>query len=483
MRLLAASVLAGSLFAMTSPSFGGDIRTVKVFSSLDAQVFLNTLESFSLNQRNVIANADLMPTGADAAQADASVIPRVLKVPADVVRRNLLSLNTGDLDALLAAASADSNVEPVLSLSLFDDVNINVLPSTIRTLEDGSVSIAGTVQDAPGSVVSLIKKGSDLSGTVQTGTSIFELRPSNPSEPAGAADYLSSKTLFDQVKPVTYLDEPPPETLKIKPPKKDGGLDLNFEPPAGNDPTQPTIVPNVDFIVFFTKESAKQALEKNGQTPSQFAEAAIRLTQQTLDNSQIRQHLVLKKAEEIDYAETGNIILDRDRIQAGSDGLEQVMQRRDATNSDVAVLIVEDSGPYCGIAYIPEDLSLDYSDFAIMVVARTCAMRNHSFPHEYGHLNGARHDRYTDNSGMPMADAHGVIYKISEGKYGRDVMAYPGYCKNVLQIDTDTNCFRQGVWSGQGWTYGELLKSSDDDVDNNSRRTLRLFGPIISAYR
>ena len=56
-----------------------------------------------------------------------------------------------------------------------------------------------------------------------------------------------------------------------------------------------------------------------------------------------------------------------------------------------------------------------------------------------------------------MADAHGVIYRISEGKYGRDVMAYPGYCKNVLQIDTDTNCFRQGVWSGQGWTYGNCL--------------------------
>ena len=107
-------------------------------------------------------------------------------------------------------------------------------------------------------------------------------------------------------------------------------------------PTQPTIVPECRIYRLLYKRERQTSIGKKRATPSQFAEAAIRLTQQTLDNSQVRQHLVLKKAEEIDYLETGNIILDRDRIQAGSDGLELLMQRRDATKSDVAVLIVED---------------------------------------------------------------------------------------------------------------------------------------------
>src|SRR5262249_20519393 len=288
----------------------------------------------------------------------------------------------------------------------------------------GSVAITGSVDGVPGTLVTLVKKGDSLSGTVRIPDAVYKITPasSDPriSSVANAARLLqlpSRATVIDDMR----LNFPPEGEPTVPQGVKKRAADLNLDFAVGDDPSKPDVPPIIDVAIFWTTAAERAA---GADEMSALAIQALQSLQDSLDAHQIRLAVALVHSGVIDYQETGNLQVDRDRLQNPSDGfMDQAITTRNERKADVVALIVENGGLLCGLSFIPEDLAADYSEFAMLVVARTCVMGSLSFAHEFGHILGARHDRFVEHSEKPLPDSHGMFYKCGE-KVCRDIMAY-----------------------------------------------------------
>jgi len=108
-------------------------------------------------------------------------------------------------------------------------------------------------------------------------------------------------------------------------------------------------------------------------------------------------------------------------------------------------LIVENGGDYCGLA----SAIMATAANAFQVTDRSCATGYYSFGHEFGHLQGARHDTYVDPTNTPYAYGHGYVHPGSTASQRwRTVMAYNTRC-----ADLGYNCTRLQWWSNPGKTW------------------------------
>lgn len=162
---------------------------------------------------------------------------------------------------------------------------------------------------------------------------------------------------------------------------------------------------SIDVMVVYTP-----AAENNAGGPDGMAaliNQCISYTNTAYNNSGIFQQINLVHMEKVDYTESGNSLTDRNALQNPNDGvLDNVPVLRNLYNADLVVLIVDSLEPgICGRAFIldPVDPSQEANGYA--VVKRACAVDNLSFPHELGHLMGARHE--DDPTTTPFPYCHG----------------------------------------------------------------------------
>ena len=154
--------------------------------------------------------------------------------------------------------------------------------------------------------------------------------------------------------------------------------------------------------------------------------ASIDDANQSFINSNINYRLELAYAGLTSYTEAlpnpapnnnlDPITTDLNRFRNKNDGyMDEVHSLRDKYSADVCVLLARRTD-WCGLA---KDVGVSEED-AFCLVDVLCAVDNHSFAHEIGHLLGCRHDTYVDNSSKPFAHGHGYVY--SPGNW-RTIMA------------------------------------------------------------
>jgi hypothetical protein len=193
-------------------------------------------------------------------------------------------------------------------------------------------------------------------------------------------------------------------------------------------------------------------------------DGAINISNQSYLNSDIHVKLELALKTPFNYTESGSIEKDLERFRTDTG----IAVQRDKVKADVCVLLL-DTTEACGLAAA----ILADADHAFCVVHYDCAVSNLSFPHEIGHLQGARHNLEVDSTIDPSFPFnHGYLCK--KGNW-RTIMAYPAPGKPL----------RIPYWSNPNKNFGtapstEPMGTTDR---NDNARMLNLSASRVSSFR
>ncbi len=185
-------------------------------------------------------------------------------------------------------------------------------------------------------------------------------------------------------------------------------------------------------------------------------------------NSNVSHSVELARSIEVTYTETNTTTNDptygvksRDllRFFKTTDGwMDNIHDQRNLYDADMCILLVDslvgNSGAIGGQA-----MEIQADAFEAF-----CAMwyRNvtPTFPHEFGHLYGCRHDTYVDATNTPYAYGHGYVW-LGAGTNFRTIMAYRDECD-----DGGVACNRIPNWSNPGITFGGNATGTVSTEDN-----------------
>jgi PKD repeat protein len=229
----------------------------------------------------------------------------------------------------------------------------------------------------------------------------------------------------------------------------------------------PTDKPVIRVLVNYTPKAKAQAEKDNPGKGMDFVIAeSIAVTNIGYINSGVNAELELAHKAEVNYVEAGDISkVDKLRYKTKGDGyMDEIFAQRDQYGADVGVLFLEYTSGTCGSSVVG---AVESDAFA--VVRLSCAIDNLSFPHEVGHMYGARHDQSTDTGTTPFAFAHGYV---SPDKKWRTVMAYPDPCNS---------CTRLNYWSNPQKTYNSIAMGVTGASDN--AQALNLRAAALAAFR
>jgi hypothetical protein len=357
--------------------------------------------------------------------------------------------------ALLGAAEARGSV----TFNLFSDVSVEVRFDRIER-RPGSFSWFGTVVGEPLGKVLVLASPRGLTGYLwMPGGATYEIR-SLARDGLHVVRELAAGAFAPEKCEGDFTPALPPAPLPT-------GQDRSLAAVCGPDLL-------TDVLVVYTQ----QALDADPNIEDTI-QAAIDDANGSYENSGIDLRLRLVRAELVDYTESGDIVTDRDRLRDPGDGfMDGVHAVRDTYGADMVNLFVSADPDWCGFAFLQETVGAAFESSAFSAVVTSCAVGNHSFVHELGHNQAARHDRYVDDAdGSPYDYNHGYVYKPDRW---RTIMAYNDDCD-----DDGFDCTRLQFWSNPDLTNDGvamgIAEGEDDAADN--RKTLNSTDTTVEAFR
>jgi hypothetical protein len=297
----------------------------------------------------------------------------------------------------------------ILIVELFDGQRLKLVRDREETPSKKAFVWYGHVYCHPDSIAVFAVVGEAVVGNIHTTAGrVYELR------------YLGEGVhSFREIDPRAY----PPCALRIEP-RVEAPPEMDLDTCSTDPPS------DIDVMVVYTADARTGA----GGTDAMEAEVylAVAVTNQTYVNSNITQRLRLAHVAEVTYTESGDAYTDRDALRDDADGsMDNVHTLRNTYAADIVALLVESLNAG-GVAYIMKTVSNAHEKKAFAVVKRTAASTNYSFPHELGHIMGARHDWYADDTNnSPYAYNHGYCNKspTAPATPWRTVMAYSSECQ------------------------------------------------------
>jgi hypothetical protein len=155
-----------------------------------------------------------------------------------------------------------------------------------------------------------------------------------------------------------------------------------------------------------------------------------------------------------------------------NDGImDEVHSLRDRFAADIVILIIEyaDKSNITGISNIMQDVLPSFESYAFCVVKRNASYQNLIFPHEIGHILGARHQCNDDNIAIPFPFGH-------------------GWSNNSFRTIMSTNYVPPGIeyWSDPNIIFprtGEPTGGIQGDCAANEAECLRQTISTVSKFR
>lgn len=319
-----------------------------------------------------------------------------------------------------------------IKLNLFNDLTLTATRARVDTPLTGGYVWVGSIPDDPGGSVTLAVYNGVLAGAVYRGGRVHTTIRS-----LGTGDLYA----------VRELDPRAPEPGgqdALQPPRTSTSPDDHID---GDDDACEEDGSVIDVMVTFT--TAARVAAGGPDAIQALISMMISDMNSANDASQAGFDWRLVRTAELDYAESGDMATDLQRLQKPGDGsLDEVHGLRDTHAADlVSLLIADGNGSACGMAYQWTDPTMSFDAYAFGVVALdypgdyTCSQL--TMAHEFGHNIGNAHDRA--NTSLPGLMPYSYGYQSPERTF-RDIMAY----------NCDGGCPRINQWANPDvWYNGE----------------------------
>jgi hypothetical protein len=309
-----------------------------------------------------------------------------------------------------------------IRLPFSEGKHITLVRTGTTVQRDGSVAWRGEVEETGERAVLMLWSNALLTGYFAYKGTIFTV------ESLGGGVHAFAE--MDRRK--LPADHPPPAPARDSAP-----MNPNASATPRPAPPEPAVAPfadadrraleaktiTIDLMVLYTGNVAKRYI----RDPADLLTLAVEETNQTFRNSGLGNiSLRLVHSQLIDY--DGTTEDQFTHLYTMVDGLgpfKDVKKLRDEKRADIVGLII-DNPKGCGLSTRvgPE------RDEAFFVVHHSCAAVTMSIAHEIGHVLGARHDRFVDESNVPFAYGHGYV----NGTKWRDIMGYKEGCGGCPRI-------------------------------------------------
>ncbi len=301
---------------------------------------------------------------------------------ATITRTGAIDVDVETLDAMAHEVSEGA------TLALFDGVSVTARVNRIEYRGETSYSVGGALDDIQGGTIVFVREGDVVLGNVWAGQlGTYEIRKGD----GGLVVHELNTAAFDPC----GTPEPPMAL-----------------PEGAGAPTEGQVCVDdgseIKVLIAFTPASV--AALGGQQQMLGFAQLCISTTNQAYQNSDIAPRAVLASFTQVDYVESGDGFIDRDRLTNTNDGfIDEIHDLRDQVDADVVSMIVNNIGA-CGVANFSVSFgNIGAESLAFNVTRRDCAVGNLSFPHELGHNQGSRHDRAADSNNGAFAYSHGFV--------------------------------------------------------------------------
>lgn len=371
--------------------------------------------------------------------------------PAHVTRYHYVNVNMNLL--LDTQRSLDAGVRPELHLNLFSNAKFTGVITRVEKPSATSTSWIGKLNDIQNGYFYIVQSDNAVIVHVGSPVGIYE------ASMTGSGVYRVIQ--IDQSK--FGEDAPMPASIP--------GPILSKEQVGPNADNGSTI----DVMVVYTART--RAAEGSVAAMKARIALAVSETNDGYLHAGVTPRLRLVHVEEAAYPETGSIEVDLMRLTNTGDGfMDNIHALRNKYGADMVSLVVENGGPYCGMA----NAIMATAANAFQVTARACVTGYYSFGHEFGHLQGARHDVYVDPTNSPYSYGHAYVHTSSNvTQRWRTIMAYNDKCYSL-----GYNCTRLLYWSNPNKTYqgasmGEAGVSENYKVLNNTAVTVANFRPSV----
>ncbi|MEM1044031.1 MAG: M12 family metallo-peptidase [Bacteroidota bacterium] len=213
------------------------------------------------------------------------------------------------------------------------------------------------------------------------------------------------------------------------------------------------------ILVPYTSRAASQVGDILGLVQLAMAE-----TNQGYADSDVNLRLELAHVYQTPDPESNSFFTILNRMVDPSDGFhDEIPGLRAEYGADMVGMIIG-SGVFCGVA---NGIAVDTAEAAHQVTSQSCATGYYSFAHEFGHLQGARHNVEIDDSDFPFPYGHGKCYD-------------PGDWRTIMSYGCPGTTTRVPRWSNPDVNYlGEPL---GDVPTRDNARVLDETAAMIAAF-
>lgn len=442
---------------------------VRIFSILPLMLLICACQPIRKPESNLFI--PISPTDDRVADRELIDDPRF-------IRQNYMDINPIVIENIIIEPAPNEGLDEPITLDLFPNVQLEAIPSNIVRQSWNTTNWTGYIEGSDQSNVLLTIRDGYITGDVFVDDKQYQIRPAE-----------DGSQIILEIDQSTFPDEADPDQPESDPLEEDGS-------PADGDVNTPveTGSPIIDVLVLYTP-GAKIAA--TGFITDNIVQA-IGLTNNSFANQNLDVRVRLVYSAEVDYREVGgDLELDRNRLRDTDDDFLRVAHElRDQYGADVVSLwIANRAQAWCGRTYIMDSTFGEFSDDAFFVIREDCATTVFSFPHELGHILGARHDwddDDTDNS--PFTYNHGYV-DMARGQ--RDIMSTSKACdcsdeespcpNKVVARRTPNEpfCKRLPYWSDprfiiDGTAFG--IPSTETKAADN-RLTISHTAAIVANYR